>query len=124
MKYIKCLIEDLKGNLFGVIMLILFGVVIYNSFIGDSGSSYSNEDWAEYEEEQLVEDYLRELDEIEREIESNTLYFIDNGYYFHRDINCEGLDGYRNDNLNRISIEDLYDYQELSPCNWCVKSSS
>lgn len=122
--YIKCLIDDLKGNPLGVVMLIVFGVVVYNSFFGDSGSSYSEEDWAEYAEEQMIEDHIRDLEEQEREIEMNTLYFIDNGYYLHNDINCKGLDGYRDDNLNRISIEDAYDYQELSPCNWCVKGNN
>lgn len=122
---IKCLIEDLRGNLFGVIMLLLFGgFFVYDAFIDDSGSSYSDEDWTEYAEEQLVEDHLRELEEEEQEIEMNTLYYIDNGYYLHNDINCKGLDGYRNENLNRISIEDSYDYQELSPCNWCVKGNN
>lgn len=122
---IKCLIEDLRGNLFGVIMLLLFGgFFVYDAFIDDSGSSYSDEDWTEYTEEQLVEDHLRELEEEEQEIEMNTLYYIDNGYYLHNDINCKGLDGYRNENLNRISIEDSYDYQELSPCNWCVKGNN
>lgn len=126
--YIKCLIDDLKGNPLGVVMLIVFGVVVYNSFFGDSGSSYSEEDWAEYAEEQMIEDHIRDL-EIQEEIEqaeayeNATLYYINNGYYFHDDINCKGLDGYRN-NLNTTSPEDLIEHQELSPCNWCVKGNN
>ena len=126
---IKCLIEDLKGDLLVTIIVVFFGVfIIYNLFINNDSSYFGKdidglklEEYEEYAEEQIVEDYLRDLEYNEQEIEMNTLYYIDNGYYLHRDINCKGLDGYRNDDLNRISVEDSYDYQELSPCNWCVK---
>lgn len=69
---------------------------------------------------------LEELEyerEIQEEIRQNdTLYYIDNGYYFYNDINCKRLDGYR-DELNITYPEELYEHQELSSCNWCVKSN-
>lgn len=48
------------------------------------------------------------------------LYYVNDGYYFHDDINCRGLNGHRN-NLNITYYDKLYEHQELSPCNWCVK---
>lgn len=125
----RAIIDDLSRNLFSTIIVIFFGgFIIYSVFIDDA-SSYVGEDedgfaWEEHANQQLAEDYYSELEAEQREIENNTLYYIDNGYYLHRDINCKGLDGYRDDNLNRISVEDAYEYQELSPCNWCVKSNN
>lgn len=117
--------KTLKENLFGIIIVLLVFVplIIHDS----SPSSYSEEDWAEYAEDQMIEDleYEREIQEeiAQDEARQNaTLYYINNGYYFHDDINCKGLDGYR-DNLNITYPDELYEHQELNPCNWCVKSN-
>lgn len=124
--------KTLKENLFGIIIVLVFGgFFAYDFFIDDSSSSpysysdesYREEAWANYAEDKMIEDM-----EIEREIaeeearEYATLYYIDNGYYFHDDINCRGLDGYR-DNLNTTQPDELIEHQELSACNWCVKAN-
>lgn len=128
---IETIIDDLKGNPLGIIMLIVFGMVVYNSFSGDApfagdAADYEYEkdfEYAEAAKEQMIEDHLRDLEAKEAEAaEYATLYYINNGYYFHNDINCKGLDGYRN-NLNTTSPGDLIEHPELSPCNWCVKGN-
>lgn len=123
--FIKGLIEDLKGDLFAIIMVVFFGVFIINDVFFDNGSSSPTEECAEHEEEQLVEAHLDELEREKEEAKQYApLYYIDNGYYFHNDINCKGLDGYRNDDLNVTYPDELIEHQELSPCNWCVKGNN
>lgn len=133
----KKFIESMKGSLFGIILLV--GYLLFFIFSdGEGGNTYS--DYDEYKEqknlelyeqeqsqmreaqEQLAEDHYREL-EMEAE-ENKQLYFIDNGYYFHDDINCKGLEGYSKDELNYITWDGLWDHKELSPCNWCVKGNN
>lgn len=128
--------EIMKENLFGIILLVLF-FIFYISCDGEGGNIYSDYDeykeqenleLYEYEqeqmreaEEQLAEDHYRALEMEDEEYEQ--LYFIDNGYYFHNDINCKGLEGYSKDELNHIVSQDLWKHEELSPCNWCVKGN-
>lgn len=132
----KKFIESMKGSLFGIILLV--GYLIFFIFFDDGGgNTYSdygdyqeqkNLELYEYEQEQareaeeeLVEDHFEAL-EMEAK-ENQPLYFIDNGYYFHDDINCKGLEGYSEAELNRITPDELWEHQELSPCNWCVKGN-
>lgn len=77
--------------------------------------------------EQMVED--RQTEEYYENMEANAGYsgesfeevhFIDNGYYYHEDTTCKGLDGY---NYNTIYKVDLYEHQELDPCNWCATTN-
>lgn len=128
----EIIMKFLKENLFGIIFLFFGVFLIYHEFTDDSSSSPyyyideadREEAWHNYVEDQMIEDleFERKIAE-EEERENAPLYYIDNGYYFHNDINCRGLDGYR-DNLNTIHPEALIEHQELSPCNWCVKGNN
>lgn len=70
-------------------------------------------------------DYIQEQEAKAEELEGEaqlyqSVYFIDNGYYFHKDTECKELEGY---DYNEIAIMDLIDYQQLDPCNWCATNN-
>ena len=51
-------------------------------------------------------------------IAATPVYFINNGFYFHKNATCKGLQGYE---YNETTIDDLINYPSLDPCNWCAK---
>ena len=126
MKKFKEFIKSTSG-IWGIILFLGFCSIWWDSCDNDT-TTMSEEEYEEIlsEEEQanqeLAEDYYGAL-EAER-LENQPLYFIDNGYYFHDDINCKGLEGYSKDELNRITPDELWEHKELSPCNWCVKGDN
>lgn len=117
--------DFISNYVFPGIVLIMFGGLVLDSVFGDNGGPVDYDSYLEekalYEHEQMIEDHFSDL---EYQDDEATLYYIDNGYYFHDDINCKGLDGYRNDDLNITSTSGLYEHQELSACNWCVKGNN
>lgn len=104
----------------GVVLFIIFGV--YSEDSSSSSPEYQEEKYLA-EQEELIESHIEEQkyqEELDKEYEmwATELYFIDNGYYYHEDRNCKGLEGY--DNVNIIYYDELIDHQELKACNWCV----
>lgn len=101
-------------------------ILILGAFNGDSSSSspeHHQEEMYLAEQEELIESHLEEQkyqEELDAEAEfwATELYYINNGYYYHEDRNCEGLKGY--DNVNITYYDELIDHQELKACNWCV----
>lgn len=80
--------------------------------------TYYNGEWIPTEEYERITDELAERAEFEAmEAVSIPVYFINNGYYYHEDINCKGLEGYSN--LNEIELVETQYYKNLKPCNWC-----
>lgn len=137
-----------KREILELLIVALFIGILFTNGTGGSTQStdridssdemYRNEE-EQYDkaEEEMIEEYVQaQLDKenMEREIaeaeataneaEGKVFYYIDNGYYFHDDINCRGLDGYRDEKLNRTDLYDLSNHPELSPCNWCTKKNS
>ncbi|SCH68253.1 Uncharacterised protein [uncultured Clostridium sp.] len=51
---------------------------------------------------------------IESQFNSNEVFFIPNGYYYHSDIYCDGLKGYTDTKFTTID-----NTKNLKPCNWC-----
>lgn len=112
---------------------VLLGVSLLSlSLLGCSVSDDKIDEYISKQEEleqeaieEMVED--REREEYYDELEANAGYseesfkevhFIDNGYYYHEDTTCKGLEGY---SFNTIYKVDLFEYPELDPCNWCAK---
>lgn len=80
--------------------------------------TYYNGEWIPTEEYERITDELAERAEFESmEAVSIPVYFINNGYYYHEDRNCKGLEGYNN--LNEIELVETQYYKNLKPCNWC-----
>lgn len=74
------------------------------------------------QQEELIEDHIEEqkyqkYEDAENEFFATKLYYINNGYYYHTDRNCEGLKGY--ENVNITYYDELLDHPELKSCNWC-----
>lgn len=47
------------------------------------------------------------------------VYFLYNGYYYHKDLSCKGLkDCY---DIKKATIDDILENSSFKPCNWCSK---
>lgn len=113
--------DTVKGILWGIFIL---SIIIFYPKSGIDIDEYF--DMKEEEEQEYAEYIEKEgianQEEIDMETQYNEeLYFIDNGYYLHKDKNCKGLEGYTEGEINTIVVEDAIYYQELKPCNWCAK---
>lgn len=106
-------------------IFIICGIIMALDNNGRNSPEY-NEAKMEAEQEQL-ESQNMDTDAMERaEIESmasveKTVYFIDNGYYYHEDINCKGLEDYSYSELNEIELVETQYHPDLKACNWCAK---
>lgn len=118
-KNLKCLLG---------ILLVSFTMVGCSNQSSDKIDEYfdkkEEEDQAFLDEQ--AEQYIREEKDQKEEYESESAlyeeaYFIDNGYYFHKNKNCKGLEGYSDSEINTIVFGDLFEYPELKACNWCAK---
>lgn len=113
--------DTMKGILWGIFIL---SIIIFYPKQGGSADKYFDK---KEEEEQEYAEYMEKEEIANQEaidMESKyheELYFIDNGYYLHKDKNCKGLEGYTEDEINTIEGQDAIYYQELKPCNWCAK---
>ena len=81
--------------------------------------TYYNGKWIPTEEYDRIkeEEYNKECDSALAYLDYTDVYFLNNGYYYHMDRNCDGLEGY--DDLNQMAMIELQDYPNLKPCNWC-----
>lgn len=140
-----------RREILELIVVLIFVFTLYNTTEpgngGSSGDRYTEDTTVEAAaneeekvakaEEEMIEEYVQaqlDKEQIEKEIseaeatadeaDGKVFYYIDNGYYFHDDIDCKGLDGYRDEKLNRTDLYGLSDHPELSPCNWCTKRNS
>lgn len=90
-----------------------------------SGWSGHQEQWEEvyYDGKWITrEEYNQIMEEAEYRameyVEYTDVYFINNGYYYHMNLSCKGLEGYSD--LNKITLLETQDYPNLKPCNWCA----
>lgn len=73
-----------------------------------------NVDW-ELEQDTYENNNLDKKDTDNVEI----VYFLYNGYYYHKDLSCEGLkDCY---DIKKATIDDILENSSFKPCNWCSK---
>lgn len=122
--------EKVRDIIIGI--FVIGGIMIALEDSGRNSPEY-NEAKMEAEQEQLEEDTASYLEAQEYEDEADraeaesmasvekTVYFIDNGYYYHEDINCKGLEDYSYSELNEIELVETQYHPNLKPCNWCAK---
>lgn len=116
--------EKVRDIIIGI--FVIGGIMIALEDSGRNSPEY-NEAKIEAEQEQLEEDtesyleaqeYEDEADRAEAEFWGKELYIIEDGYYYHEDKNCKGLEGY---NIITTNNDELVENQmDLKPCNWCV----
>lgn len=102
------------------------------SYVSEPSKEYSDEEIIKLEDdyieqqEELIDDYIAQQEEEERLLlteekimteVSMPVYFIDRGYYYHEDFNCQGLENCYN--INEIELVETQYYPNLKPCNWC-----
>lgn len=115
--------EKVRYIIIGI--FVIGGIIIALEDNGRNSPEY-NEAKIEAEQEQLEAQNM-DTEAMERaEVESmasveKTVYFIDNGYYYHEDINCKGLEDYSYSDLNEIELVETQYHPDLKPCNWCAK---
>lgn len=104
-------------NISRVLLVALIVVVLFDNRENSSLEKVEN-DYLAFEEEVSTSEIEEQEYISEAELFSIELYFIDNGYYYHEDKYCKGLEGYNN--LNITYYDELLDYPSLDACNWCV----
>ena len=112
--------ENLLDKIVNISRVLLVVIIIGALFENGEHSSFeqAENDYLAFEEEILEQEIEEEIYISEAELFSIELYFINNGYYYHEDKNCKGLEGYNN--LNMVYYDELLDYPNLNACNWCV----
>ncbi|WP_220797823.1 hypothetical protein, partial [Paraclostridium bifermentans] len=116
--------DTIKGILWGIFIL---SIIIFYPKQGGSTDKYfdkkeeEEQEYAEYMEKEGIAN--QEAIDMEASL-AKSLYYIDNGYYYHDDINCKGLESYTEDEINKFYPDDLIYHQELKPCNWCNNNST
>lgn len=113
--------DTMKGILWGAFIILI--IAFYPNQGGSADDYFDKKEAYEQEyQEDMEREGLARQEEIDSEASlAKSLYYIDNGYYYHDDINCKGLEGYTEGEINTIVVEDAIYYQELKPCNWCAK---
>ena len=110
-------------NIVRVLLVVIIVGILFENKNMDSSYEEDENNYIEFEEEMLVSDEMDTPEYItEEELFSIELYFINNGYYYHENKNCKGLEGYKN--LNITYYDELLDYPNLRACNWCIKKIS
>ena len=115
-------ILNIIGRLFPIACIIFIILGFWESDGSSSSSPEYQEEMYIAQQEALIEDHIeeqkyQEYEDAENEFWATELYYINNGYYYHTDRNCEGLKGY--ENVNITYYDELLDHPELKPCNWC-----